>query len=123
VNVFVTLGEDVGLNVPGLRANPFNVDFIQIVTLEDQRADDTLSRSSLHRDVDFTPEDIKLRLDSWRVSLLLDAHVHTIGLIADPLVEYNIELRSCSLGLGKVVAISRSESWIVLLASFQRVAV
>jgi len=35
MNSFVTLGENIGLNIVGLGTDKFNIDFIQIIALVD----------------------------------------------------------------------------------------
>jgi len=84
MDVFVSFGEDVGLNIASLGADELDINFIQIITLIDKGANNTLTRRSLHDDFNFPPENVKLRLNGWSIPLGLNSHVHPVVFITDP---------------------------------------
>lgn len=122
VDVLVSLGKDVCLDISWLVPNEFDINFVQIVALEHQGADNTSTRTSFHNDFGSAPKDVKLRLKGWRVALHLNSHVHSIAFVCDSGGRGdNIEFRS--LAFTKVPGEGTTKSRIVLEASFERVAI
>jgi hypothetical protein len=92
----VALAEEVGLNLVVEATQKLPVDLVEVVTLEDDGADDTLARSGLHGDVDTAEEEEEVGLDSRRLTLLGDAELGALAVVVDGGVS---RLRPAGLGL------------------------
>lgn len=74
----VALSEEVGLNVCGISTDPLEINFIQILGLENETADNTGPWGSLHSDGDLSEEDVLVDSNGWCISLLADGELGTI---------------------------------------------
>lgn len=75
----VTLRKEIGLPLGWISANQFNVNFIQIVTLQVEGRNDTLTFSGLHYYLDFTEHEVKIGFNRWVVKSLGQFEVKTVG--------------------------------------------
>lgn len=79
----VALAKKVGLNLVVKATEELPVDFVEIIALEDDGADDTLARSGLHGDVDTAEEEVEVGLDGRRLTLLGDAELCALVVVVD----------------------------------------
>jgi hypothetical protein len=79
----VTLAEEVGLDLVVNATEELPVDFVKIITLKDDGADDTLARRGLHGDVDTAEEEVEVALDGRRLALLRDAELRALVVVGD----------------------------------------
>lgn len=79
----VALAEVVGFDLSGVTAESFPVDFVQVVGLEHDRADNTSTGGSLQCHFGSTEKEVGRGLDSGSIALLGDGEAGTIAVVAD----------------------------------------
>lgn len=71
-------GEPVGLELVGITAKQLDVDLVQVVALEIEGRDDTLSLGGLHHHLDLAEHDVEVGLDGRVVKALGDFQLQAI---------------------------------------------
>lgn len=79
----------------------YPVDLIQIVRLQDDTANNTLTRSDPHLDINTAKENVEVGLDGGSVTLLGNSELGTIFAEVD-LAGSGLEARKSALALGEV---------------------
>lgn len=79
----IALAEVVGLNLSIVATNPFPIDLIEIIGLEDGAGDDALAGGGHADDVDSAEEDVLAGTNGRSVALLQDLEVSTLVIILD----------------------------------------
>lgn len=74
----VALSEVVSLRVGAVASNKLPIDLVKTFRLHDDRRDDSTTRSCLHYNRDGTEHDVELRLNCWRLLLLVDDELRAI---------------------------------------------
>lgn len=103
VAVFIvldTFAVEVGLHGVHVVSDPFPIDLVQIVRLEDHTADDAPAMGYLEMSLDDAEEDVEVRLQGRRLQFLLDGELGafggvlelTVGDIPEILVERLVEV-------------------------------
>jgi hypothetical protein len=97
----------------------YPVNLIEVIGLQNNGADNTLARSSLHLDGDLTVEEIEVGLDGWGIALLVDSELATIAASIDlsssggPLVqgtglsEVELQVRLSATGVSRASLLGR----------------
>ena len=79
----IALAEEVGLDLVVEATEELPVDFVEVIALENDGADDTLARSGLHGDIDTAEEEVEVGLDGRRLTLLGDAELCALVVVVD----------------------------------------
>ncbi len=80
----VALAEVVGFDLSGVTAESFPVDFVQVVGLEHDRADNTSTEAACNVRLGSTEKEVGSRgLNSGSIALLGDGGAGTIAVVAD----------------------------------------
>lgn len=75
----VSFAEVVALNMRGVSAEDLPVDFIQVIALQDDAADDAGAGGGAHPDFDFAAEEVVFGLDSGGIAAHGDGEVGAGG--------------------------------------------
>lgn len=118
----VSLSEEVALNRGVGGSEPLPINLVEIIGLENERADGTGSRAGLHSDGDLSEEDVFSTLDGRRVGLRRDGKLstvcsrvcHTGAILKYPII---------ALSLGEVGGNCLSQSIVARAGFLGRVAV
>lgn len=79
----VAFAEVVGFDLSGITAESFPVDFVQVIGLEDNRADNTSTGGSLQCHLGGTEKEVCRCLDGGSIALLGDGEGRTVAAVAN----------------------------------------
>jgi len=80
----VALSEEIALHLHILGTNPLQIDFVQIIRFEDERADDTVSWGGSHHSSDLAKHNVLVVLHNRCIAGLVDVEHGTIfGVVLD----------------------------------------
>ena len=94
----VSLSEEVTLDGGIGGSQPFPINFIEIVGLENETADSSSSGAGLHGDRDLSEHDVLLTAHCWRVGLDSNLEDGSVGVVAHGCAISQSPVRALSLG-------------------------
>lgn len=74
----VALSEEVALNMAIVGTQPFPINLVEIVGLQDEGADNTSAWGSLYLRLDLAKEDVFRGADRWRIGLLINGELGAV---------------------------------------------
>lgn len=108
----ITLAEVVGLDLGCVTTEPLPVNLVEIVGLQNEAGNNTLTGASTNSNVDLAEEDPLGALDGGSIRLLVDGENSTVGTVEVDGSTGKL-LEKIVLALGKVNIACGAESWII----------